>query len=754
MSDLIQKPVREGESASVSERLGGAVSLFVRLWTYGGPSHPPSGLPIEQDSEISELLVGIIAEGDGKLGLREPELLSARFDDPLRAISTAKTLQQRFLSFQRKTEPRQIIPSILIYSAQGDVQPGSSTAAPQEMLANVTSAQILVGTSIYELVKDLPGLKFNPKPARQAGDTFGPEAIYELLWTDDSTYSHLRQASRAGLQTVGRYHIQEEIGRGAMGAVFKAYDELIGRTVALKTISIDRATPDRDALIERLNQEAKAAGGLDHPNIITIYDVGQQDDMVFLSMQFVQGITLATLLGEVGVPSLATFISWADQISDAVGFAHARGVIHRDLKPANLMVTEQGSIKILDFGIAKIENTSLTQTGLVMGTPSYMAPEQITGKKIDYRADIFALGSVFYELLTSEKAFRGDVTTVLYKIVNEDPVAPSLINPAVPGGIDAVIRKALAKDPKERFQSCEEMRKAFLEQAARLKLAVPANASGPAIPAHSSGREQNIAPRQRPDIYSEKSIWPKTILALLLISLAWTLYRRNQEHRLVSQLKQIVEVIHQAVAPDADNQKPANVAAPQNTGGDPNGLQDSKGAKADGLSGNAPAQGTPGNPEAAAPSSTANPSGTEAGQPSPLTPLPVKMQPVMRQKTSGEDSGSAVIQPNKSGQDGSTSASNGSEPSADDSKAQTSEASDKRNASTAPEPAASKPDRAVTVDGFTRRDIPDLLRQADVAADRGDYRLARYEYNLVLRLEPKNARARQGLRLLPTDQPH
>jgi serine/threonine-protein kinase len=577
---------------------------------------------------------------------------------------------------------------------------------------------------------------------------------------DEPPSGHLRPASLANLTALSRYQIQEELGRGAMGAVYKAFDPVIARTVALKTILIDSNAPDRAQMIERLKQEAKAAGGLDHPNIITIYDVGEENGAIYLSMQFVKGTTLAELLADVGVPSLPTLLSWADQILAAVGFAHARGVIHRDLKPANLMVTDEGTIKVLDFGIAKIENTTLTLTGLVIGTPGYMSPEQIAGKKVDHRADIFSLGAAFYELLTREKPFAGDIATVLYKIVNEDPVAPSLINPAIPGGIDAVIRKALAKDPKDRFQTCEEMRQAFLEQSVRIPLTPPAT-----VPAEKVVGNRPPTPasaRRAPQLEATPPrIWPRLILGsvlLLIAAASWALYIRSQTGafppfvaKLESKIKVLTSSAKKLSGDSTQVPRPAadeHIAAPAR----PQNPETSDAPAAVSQTSATPAASSP----AAVP--TLQPVATQSSTDHPISDsAPVSGAPATSPAVETFQKRTDPFHP-PSPQ--ATESSDHNQPAADnatahDSRTASSAARDNENDQQTAPPATPKPlarkrasEPAKTVDGFSRQDIPDLLSQADSSSARGDYRLARYEYGLVLKLDRNNVPAREGLRRL------
>lgn len=575
---------------------------------------------------------------------------------------------------------------------------------------------------------------------------------------DEPTSAQPLPSSRANLTALSRYQIQEELGRGAMGAVYKAFDPVIARTVALKTILIDNNAPDRAQMIERLKQEAKAAGGLDHPNIITIYDVGEENGAIYLSMQFVKGTTLAELLADVGVPSLTTLLSWADQILAAVGFAHARGVIHRDLKPANLMVTEEGAIKVLDFGIAKIENTSLTMTGLVIGTPGYMSPEQITGKKVDHRADIFSLGAVFYELLTREKPFAGDIATVLYKIVNEDPVAPALINPAIPGGVDAVVRKALAKDPKDRFQTCEEMRQAFLEQSVRAPLTSPAT-----VPAEQVVADRTPAPASaRRALQLEATaprIWPRLILgsALLLIAAAsWALYVRSRTGAFppfVAKLESEIRALTSGAGTlnEPSTQVPRRAADEHSVA--PASPQNPETADAP-----APVSQTSAIPAASSPAAlpTLQPVAAQSSgdhpisDSGPVSGAPASSPPAETSEKSVDPAQTASPRAVESGDRNQPAADNATTHDAATASSASSDDDKQTAPPVTPKPLARKraPESALTVDGFSRQDIPDLLSQADSSTARGDYRLARYTYGLVLKLDRNNAQAREGLRRL------
>src|SRR2546429_711385 len=228
------------------------------------------------------------------------------------------------------------------------------------------------------------------------------------------------------LTKAGRYEIQGELGRGAMGVVYKAVDPVIGRTVAVKTLRISEEGTglSRPELLNRFQTEARAAGLLTHPNIVVVFDAGEEDGLYYITMELVEGKSLQALLDSGQAFPLPRVLRIMEQTCSALHFAHERNIVHRDIKPANLMLTADDTVKVTDFGTAKIlQFGTVQQTAHVMGTPSYMSPEQVKGRAVDGRSDIFSLGVMLYEMVTGEKPFPGQsITTVIYKIVNEEPV--------------------------------------------------------------------------------------------------------------------------------------------------------------------------------------------------------------------------------------------------------------------------------------------------------------------------------------------
>ena len=261
----------------------------------------------------------------------------------------------------------------------------------------------------------------------------------------------------------GRYEIVGELGRGAMGVVYKATDPVIGRPVAVKTIKLcEQGTGlTRSELIARFQTEARAAGLLTHHNIVVVYDAGEEDGLFYITMELVEGKSVQALLDDGHAFPLPRVLRIMEQACNALQFAHENNIVHRDIKPANIMLTGDDTVKVTDFGTAKIlQFGTVQQTAHVMGTPSYMSPEQVKGRAVDGRTDIFSLGVMLYEMITGEKPFPGEsITTVIYKIVNEEPVPPRTIDPTIHPGISAAVMRALAKEPEDRYQSCYD----FLE---------------------------------------------------------------------------------------------------------------------------------------------------------------------------------------------------------------------------------------------------------------------------------------------------
>jgi serine/threonine protein kinase len=261
---------------------------------------------------------------------------------------------------------------------------------------------------------------------------------------------------------LGRYEIVDEIGKGAMGVAYLARDPLIGRLVALKTFRIGDSVKDQE--MERLRlfflREAQAAGILSHPNIVTILDVVEESEegLAFIAMEYVRGTSLKLMLQGDQPLTLPFVLEIVSQVGDALDYAHSNRVIHRNVKPANILITTENRVKITDFGIAVIDGSNLTQDGQILGTPNYMSPEQIQGKGVDYRTDLFSLGVVLYEMLTRHKPFQGEnLTVVSHRIVYDHFTPLQEYIQDLPPGIDRILAKALDKEPTRRYQRAREM---------------------------------------------------------------------------------------------------------------------------------------------------------------------------------------------------------------------------------------------------------------------------------------------------------
>ena len=337
------------------------------------------------------------------------------------------------------------------------------------------------------------------------------------------------------LNKLGKYEIRGELGQGAMGIVYDGFDPMIGRRVALKTVRRDQLErAEAEEILARFKREAQAAGRLNHPNIVSIYEYGEDNGTAFIAMEFVEGRELKDYFDGSERFPMAEIVRIMGQLLEALDFSHKNGVVHRDIKPANIILLKDGTVKVADFGIARVESSNLTQAGSVLGTPSYMSPEQFMGQTVDGRSDLFSAGVILYQFLTGEKPFTGALTTIMHKVLKEQPAAPSELNVQVPRPFDALIGKALAKRPDERFQNGREF-------AIALKMA----AAGQALPGDSDATlvnngdatlvndaEQTLAmprpaapaptPAPKPAIMPETSC-PSTSGGFLKVGTSWSM---------------------------------------------------------------------------------------------------------------------------------------------------------------------------------------------------------------------------------------
>jgi serine/threonine-protein kinase len=322
-------------------------------------------------------------------------------------------------------------------------------------------------------------------------------------------------------QSIGeRYRVEAKIGQGGMAEVFRGFDPSLDRTVAIKVLL---PPYDRDAgFVARFRREAQAAARLNHPNIVGVYDAGADGDTQYIVMEYVEGRTLASFLAGGGKPTPVQAVELSGKVALALRAAHGQGIVHRDIKPANIMVTRVGAVKVMDFGIARLQtDATAPQTSSVIGTPAYFSPEQAQGQPVDARSDIYSLGCVLYELIAHRQPFKGDTpVAVAYKQVNETPAPPSRFNPDVPPRLDAVVMKCMAKNPANRYQSADEL----IADLERVKAGQEVEAT-PLLPAGDAGATQVIArqptqvmPPPEPEGSSRK-MWLGALIGILVLLL-------------------------------------------------------------------------------------------------------------------------------------------------------------------------------------------------------------------------------------------
>jgi serine/threonine protein kinase len=269
------------------------------------------------------------------------------------------------------------------------------------------------------------------------------------------------------IEALGKYEIKRTLGKGAMGTVYEGWDPIIARRVAIKTVRIPDThdDPETEEALARFRREAQAAGRLTHPNIVGVFDYGETGDLAYIVMEYVDGPSVKSLVDKQERFAIADTMRIMTDLLNGLQFSHGRGVVHRDIKPANVMLTTDGQAKIADFGIARIESSSMTQAGTVLGTPAYMSPEQFMGQVVDSRTDIYSSGVLLYQLLTGERPFEGGMSAIMHKALNTDPPLPSHITVTCPEAFDGVVRKAMAKRPEQRFQSASAFLAALQEAA-------------------------------------------------------------------------------------------------------------------------------------------------------------------------------------------------------------------------------------------------------------------------------------------------